>query len=533
MADPTSTPSDRRTLSEQHRTADSPAAGASAARGGTPARGDGGGGGENPDGGGGIAETVTIGHLAPLNDPLGVGSKRSAEMAVAEINDDGGIADQTVELVTKDTRASPSEARTVAGELVRQEEVDAIVGTFSSVVTRRRRTSCRSSTRRFWSPAPPRRVPHGVRRVRLRALQNTFRVGPVNSHFQAEVISQYASHLSDRHGWNTFAVVADDAEWTTVFRNRLVDLLKEADLDVPMVNGLATDTTSSGRCLTMWTRRARTRCSAASHSSTAGRWRPAGAGRVRSARGVHVASMLPAYTSRRRRGGLRDDDTVRRGGCHRHHVEDGPVHGGVQEAYGDADDPPSKPMYMGFVTYDAIHVFKNAAERAGTVDQENNLDTIVDALLRDSPVRPGRRSSRSSNSSWSRTEKSGTRSGSSRTSPRCWKCARVGPGSVSRRPRQSNTPRRRGWGDDAGRHCQRHRRRRAHQRRLRPDCYRLHHGVWRRRRVEPRPRCADNGRRVHLPSLVSAASSGRDAASNARSRSLSSSSASSPRPHVE
>ncbi len=92
-------------------------------------------GGENPDGGGGIAETVTIGHLAPLNIPFGVGSKRSAEMAVAEINDDGGIADQTAELVTKDTRASPSEARTVAGELVRQEEVDAIVGTFSSEVT--------------------------------------------------------------------------------------------------------------------------------------------------------------------------------------------------------------------------------------------------------------------------------------------------------------------------------------------------------------------------------------------------------------
>ncbi len=240
MADPTSTPSDSSTAYTNSigRRSFIRAAGASTALGLVAGcSGDGGGGGENHNGGGGISETVTIGHLAPLNNPLGVGSKRSAEMAVAEINDDGGIADQTVELVTKDTRASPSEARTVAGELVRQEEVDAIVGTFSSEVTQ----SIMDLVSEFNTPflvtgsAAPSTVTEFVASDYER-YKNTFRVGPVNSHFQAEVISQYAGHLSDRHGWNTFAVVADDAEWTTVFRNRLVDLLKEADLDVPMVN---------------------------------------------------------------------------------------------------------------------------------------------------------------------------------------------------------------------------------------------------------------------------------------------------------
>ncbi|NLV13622.1 ABC transporter substrate-binding protein [Haloarcula argentinensis] len=388
MADPTSTPSDRSTAYTNSigRRSFIRAAGASAALGlFAGCSGDGGGGGENPDGGGGISETVTIGHLAPLNNPLGIGSKRSAEMAVAEINDDGGIADQTVELVTKDTRASPSEARTVAGELVRQEEVDAIVGTFSSEVTQ----SIMDLVSEFNTPflvtgsAAPSTVTEFVASDYER-YKNTFRVGPVNSHFQAEVISQYASHLSDRHGWNTFAVVADDAEWTTVFRNRLVDLLREADLDVPMVNGLATDTTSFGSVLddvdevgadAMFRFFAHI-----NGGPMAARW--AEGEYEFGIEGVHVASMLPAYYQLTE-GAAAYETTTQSGAAGVTDITSKtvPFTESYMEEYGDADDPPSKPMYMGFVTYDAIHVFKNAAERAGTVDQENNLDAIVDALL--------------------------------------------------------------------------------------------------------------------------------------------------------
>lgn len=390
MADPTNTPSDRSRACTNGvgRRSFIRAAGASATLGllaGCSGGGDGGGGGENPDGGGGISETVTIGHLAPLNNPLGIGSKRSAEMAVANINDDGGIADQTVEVVTKDTRASPSEARTVAGELVRQEGVDAIVGTFSSEVTQ----SIMDLVSEFNTPflvtgsAAPSTITEFVA-ADYERYKNTFRVGPVNSHFQAEAISQYAGHLSDLRGWNTFAVVADDAEWTTVFRNRLVDLLKEADLDVPMVSGLATDTTSFGSVLDdVDSTGADAMFRFFAHINggpMAARW--AQGEYEFGIEGVHVASMLPAYYQLTE-GAAAYETTTQSGAAGVTDITEKtvPFTEAYMAQYADAEDPPSKPMYMGYTTYDAMHVFRNAAERAGTVDHENNLDAIVDALL--------------------------------------------------------------------------------------------------------------------------------------------------------
>jgi branched-chain amino acid transport system substrate-binding protein len=52
-------------------------------------------------------DVVTIGHLAPLELDMGIGSERSAEIAVDEINDDGGIMDTEVELVSVNTDATP------------------------------------------------------------------------------------------------------------------------------------------------------------------------------------------------------------------------------------------------------------------------------------------------------------------------------------------------------------------------------------------------------------------------------------------
>ncbi len=42
---------------------------------------------------------VKIGHLAPLELPIGLGSQRSADVAVAELNENGGVLDSRVRLV--------------------------------------------------------------------------------------------------------------------------------------------------------------------------------------------------------------------------------------------------------------------------------------------------------------------------------------------------------------------------------------------------------------------------------------------------
>lgn len=85
--------------------------------------------------GSGDDEGVTIGHLAPLENTQGIGSERSAELAAEEINEDGGIRDEDIEVVSANTRSDPSTAQDEASRLINQENVDLLVGTFSSEVS--------------------------------------------------------------------------------------------------------------------------------------------------------------------------------------------------------------------------------------------------------------------------------------------------------------------------------------------------------------------------------------------------------------
>ena len=87
--------------------------------------GSGGGGGEGP---------IKVGHLAPVQLDMGKGSMRSARLAVEEINSNGGIMDRDVELVEGDTQASPSQASNLVNEMVNQNDVRMISGTFASEV---------------------------------------------------------------------------------------------------------------------------------------------------------------------------------------------------------------------------------------------------------------------------------------------------------------------------------------------------------------------------------------------------------------
>jgi branched-chain amino acid transport system substrate-binding protein len=347
---------------------------------------DGDDGGTTDGGGSGISGPVTIGHLAPLNNPLGIGSTRSAEMAVASLREDGGIGGQEIELVTEDTRAAPSEARSVTQTLIREEEIDVLIGTFSSEVTQ----SIMDLVAEFKVPflvtgsAAPSTITEFVKADYDR-YKNTFRTGPINSNFQAEAMSQYAEHLSDTHGWNSFAFVADDAEWTTPFMSVLPGLLEDKGFEVPMQTALATDTTSFGSVLgNVAESGADSMFRFFAHINGGpmmGRWVQ---GQYEfGIEGIHVASMLPAWPQLTEGAGIYETTSQSgAGGVTEITPKTIPFKEAYASQFGDAENPPrGHPMYMGFNTYDAIHVWRDAAERAGTVDHENELDTIVDAML--------------------------------------------------------------------------------------------------------------------------------------------------------
>ncbi len=101
------------------------------------------GGDENDSGGSGSTggdtapETIVFGQPGALTgafDFLQPGVSQAADAAVQHINEAGGPLDAELELVRRDTAVDPQEARTVATQLVENDDAAAIVGLFSSEI---------------------------------------------------------------------------------------------------------------------------------------------------------------------------------------------------------------------------------------------------------------------------------------------------------------------------------------------------------------------------------------------------------------
>ena len=81
------------------------------------------------------ADTIKIGYPMPLSGPAsvyGVPVTKGAEMAVKEINDNGGVLGRKLELLSRDSKASADEAVRLARELIIKNNVDFLSGTLTS-----------------------------------------------------------------------------------------------------------------------------------------------------------------------------------------------------------------------------------------------------------------------------------------------------------------------------------------------------------------------------------------------------------------
>jgi branched-chain amino acid transport system substrate-binding protein len=68
----------------------------------------------------------------PGNFAGGTAQKQAAELAVQQVNNNGGLAGAEVELTVKDTQLDPATAREAYRELMLEEEADATIGLFGS-----------------------------------------------------------------------------------------------------------------------------------------------------------------------------------------------------------------------------------------------------------------------------------------------------------------------------------------------------------------------------------------------------------------
>lgn len=83
----------------------------------------------------GAADSIKIGFPIPLSGPTAVYGKpvlAGAEMAVKEINDNGGVLGRKIELLSRDSKASADEAVRLARELIIKDSVDFLAGTLTS-----------------------------------------------------------------------------------------------------------------------------------------------------------------------------------------------------------------------------------------------------------------------------------------------------------------------------------------------------------------------------------------------------------------
>ncbi|WP_336001885.1 ABC transporter substrate-binding protein [Halorientalis halophila] len=88
-------------------------------------------------GGGGSEDAITVGLQADLTGPLstyGFWFRRVLEAYVDEINEDGGIDGREVELAIEDTETNAETGGQVFRRLAQQEDVDFVIGSFSSGV---------------------------------------------------------------------------------------------------------------------------------------------------------------------------------------------------------------------------------------------------------------------------------------------------------------------------------------------------------------------------------------------------------------
>ncbi len=83
----------------------------------------------------GGGDTVTFGVTAPFTTGYGTQVKRAVELAVEELNKDGGINGKHVELLFKDDSASGSRGVAVAEEFAANPKVVAVIGHANSVVS--------------------------------------------------------------------------------------------------------------------------------------------------------------------------------------------------------------------------------------------------------------------------------------------------------------------------------------------------------------------------------------------------------------
>lgn len=328
-------------------------------------------------GGGGPSGPFTVGVLAPhtgTKNPIGNSIAESAKLAVSELNDAGGIADQDVEVVVKETKEDPQTGKDKYQELTVGEEADVTVGVFTSEVLLNLMDSIADQATVHLTAGAA--TPDAATMVKddYESYKYWFRSGPVNAHYLGQNMVDFAEASFADMGWDSVYVLTEDYAWTKPVDEVLSNQLADAGVDVVGQNRYAGGTKDFSAIYDkVEASGADAAFVAMAHTGTAAIVQWIKQQRAFEFGGIHVPMQLPSYyelTSGACRFGVTQNTATPNAEISEKTVP-------YANAY--HDQVGKYPVYTGYIAYDAVKNYAAAVEEGGSRvadDVVSNLESM-------------------------------------------------------------------------------------------------------------------------------------------------------------
>lgn len=331
-------------------------------------------GGNQTNGGNGDGDPLKVGVLAnnPSESPVGGSIQGGAEVAAAELNQNGGVLGREVQIITRNTEETASGARNAYQQLNLNQDVDLTVGVFTSeallaIIDDIADAQKLHFTTGAGTPEVSQLITEDYERYKYH-----FRPGPFNSiHLGQSLVDFAEEFFQSTLGWESVSVLIEDAAWSGPGAEVVEQQLPNLGFDVTNIRRYPLQTSNFSPIYDeiegedpdgVYT------MSAHAGVNAALQWyqeeRPFGLG------GIHVPAQFPQIW-----------DSMN-GSIEYVWTQTSAVPGvsitektqPFTEAFINAVGTP--PVYTGYTTYDAVHLFAAYAEEAGTTDPEELIPMI-------------------------------------------------------------------------------------------------------------------------------------------------------------
>jgi len=168
--------------------------------------------------------------LSGTGAPYGKEAVEGAELAVNEINAAGGLlGEYPIRLYIRDTQTHPETAKKVVRSLIADSKVHSVIGTYSSACDLAIKPILKKS--RVLHIAP---ISNSENITKKDPSPYTFSVVP-NTYMMSKAVVMGVAELAKKKGWTQYATIASDYAWGRSNQEIQVDLMREAAPQLTLV----------------------------------------------------------------------------------------------------------------------------------------------------------------------------------------------------------------------------------------------------------------------------------------------------------